>query len=66
MSLSLLSPLFLAGLLAVAVPVIIHLMRRKKARALDFSTLRFLREVHARLSMRQKIREMLDRFLGLG
>ncbi len=59
MSFSLLSPLFLAGLLAVAVPVIIHLMRRKKARAIDFSTLRFLREVHAKLSMRQKIREML-------
>ncbi|MFA4986562.1 MAG: BatA domain-containing protein, partial [Candidatus Brocadiia bacterium] len=59
LGLSFLSPLFLLGAAAVAVPVIIHLMQRKQAKPLSFSSLRFLKEIHARLSMRQRIREMI-------
>lgn len=57
--LSLLSPIFLIGALAVAAPIIFHLMQRKRARVVPFGTLRFLREIHARLSMRRRIREMI-------
>ncbi|MDT5063588.1 MAG: hypothetical protein QOH63_4047 [Acidobacteriota bacterium] len=39
-----LSPLTLTGLLLVALPLVIHLLVRRRARRLDFPTLRFLRE----------------------
>jgi hypothetical protein len=39
-----LSPLTLTGLLLVALPVVIHLLVRRRARRLDFPTLKFLRE----------------------
>ena len=41
---SFLSPLALIGLTLVALPVIIHLLTRRRAGRLDFPTLRFLRE----------------------
>ncbi len=56
---SFLSPLFLAGVAAAAIPIVIHLMQRRKAKVQPFGTLRFLREIQARLSMRQRIRELL-------
>jgi hypothetical protein len=39
-----LSPLTLIGLLLVALPLVIHLLVRRRARRLDFPTLKFLRE----------------------
>jgi hypothetical protein len=41
---SFLSPLALVGLTLVALPVIVHLLTRRRAGRLDFPTLRFLRE----------------------
>jgi hypothetical protein len=41
---SFLSPLALIGLALVSLPVIIHLLARRRAPKLDFPTLRFLRE----------------------
>ncbi|MDX6693747.1 MAG: hypothetical protein QOF02_1350 [Blastocatellia bacterium] len=41
---SFLSPLALIGLTLVALPVIVHLLARRRAARLDFPTLRFLRE----------------------
>jgi Aerotolerance regulator N-terminal/von Willebrand factor type A domain len=40
---SFLSPWFLAGALAVAVPIVLHLLRKDTAPAVDFSAVRFLR-----------------------
>lgn len=41
---SFLAPLTLIGLALLALPVLIHLLVRRRARRLDFPTLRFLRE----------------------
>ena len=56
---SFLFPLFLVGAAAVAVPIVLHLMRRERMPRLPFSDLRFLRRtttVHAR---RRRLRELL-------
>lgn len=58
-SLTFLSPLFLAGLVAVAIPVLIHLIYRRKAHVIPFSTLRFLRLSQTRVARRQRLRELL-------
>jgi hypothetical protein len=55
----LLAPGFLLGLAALAIPIAIHLIHRRKARVLDFPTLRFLREVERRLARRRRLDEML-------
>lgn len=41
---SFLNPLALIGLTLLALPVIVHLLTRRRARRLDFPTLRYLRE----------------------
>lgn len=51
-----LAPLFLAGLLALAVPVIIHLTNRPKREAYAFPSLMFLQQVPFRSVRRQRIR----------
>ncbi|MBI5366100.1 MAG: BatA domain-containing protein, partial [Planctomycetes bacterium] len=50
---------FLAALAAVAVPVLLHLVFRRKARTLPFPDLRFLRAVDQRVSRRHRIEEWL-------
>jgi hypothetical protein len=45
MSLSFLVPAFLAGLAAIAVPVLIHLTRRQSRQPLAFPSLMFVRRV---------------------
>ena len=54
-----LSPLFLLGLLAVSLPIIIHLFYRRKVRNIRFSSLLLLREIIKRYSARQKLHEIL-------
>lgn len=55
-----LNPMFLGlGLGALAVPVVIHLMLRKRSRVIPFSTLRFLIAVDHRLSRRNRLKEIL-------
>src|SRR5687768_5263063 len=56
MSLTFLAPLFLLGLLAVAVPVIVHLVNRERQNAIAFPSLMFLRRVPFRSVRRQRIR----------
>ena len=51
-----LAPLFLLGLLAVAVPVIVHLVNRERQNAVAFPSLMFLRRVPFRSVRRQRIR----------
>src|SRR5471032_683440 len=52
-------PFFLLGLSAIAVPVVIHLVYKIKARQVDFPTIRFLREVDRKVARRQKLQELL-------
>ena len=59
MSLTFLAPLFLLGILAVAVPVIVHLVNRERRNAVAFPSLMFLRRVPFRSVRRQRIRHWL-------
>ncbi len=44
---------------SLAVPVLIHLVHRRKARRIPFSTLRFVRMVDQRVARRQRLKELL-------
>lgn len=52
----LLAPLFLAGLLAIAIPIVVHLVHRERKEPLAFPSLMFLRRVPFRSAKRQRIR----------
>jgi hypothetical protein len=54
----LLTPLFLAGLAALAVPVIIHLIQRERKEPVAFPSLMFLRQVPYRSTRRRRIRNL--------
>src|SRR5947208_10809265 len=54
-----LAPAFLAGLAAVAVPVIIHLINRERKVVVEFPSLMFLQRIPYRSVRRQKIRHLL-------
>ena len=45
--------------LSLAIPIAIHLVHRRKARPMPFSTLRFLRMVDQRVARRQRLKELL-------
>ncbi len=65
---SFLEPLFLVGLLALAVPPLIHLMNRRKAVKVPFPALRLLHESNKRTAQSIKVRQwllMAARILGL-
>lgn len=59
MSLGFLSPLFLVGLLAAAVPIVLHLFRRQADTVVPFSAVHFLRRVPVEQARRRRVREML-------
>jgi hypothetical protein len=59
MPLSFLNPAMLAGLLAAAVPVLIHFLSRRRARRVAFSDLRFLRDEDAQQAQRRGIQRWL-------
>ncbi|MDB4877617.1 MAG: double-transrane region domain protein [Gemmatimonadetes bacterium] len=54
-----LAPAFLAGLAAIAVPVIIHLINRERKVVVEFPSLMFLERIPYRSVRRQKIRHLL-------
>jgi len=56
---SFLNPLVLLGLVAAAIPFIIHFLSRLRARRRDFSSLLLLREVQSRNVRRLKTRQWL-------
>jgi len=45
--------------LSLAVPIVVHLVHRRKARLVPFSTLRFLQMVDQRVARRQRLKELL-------
>jgi len=53
--LSLLTPLYIAGLLAVGLPIIFHMIRRKPKGRVAFSTLQFLNPSPPRITRRSRI-----------
>ena len=55
---SFLAPLFLAGLTALAVPVIIHLINRERREVVQFPSLMFLQRIPYRSVRRQKLRHI--------
>src|SRR5437868_13852921 len=56
---SLLNPFFLFGSLALAIPVLIHLVRREKSEIIRFSSLMFLLKVPKRSVRQQKLKNLL-------
>lgn len=55
---SFLTPLFLAGLAALAVPVLIHLINRERREVVEFPSLMFLQRIPYRSVRRQKLRHV--------
>ena len=56
---SLLTPWFLAGLVALAVPVVVHLINRERKTVVEFPSLMFLRKIPYKSVRRQKLRHLL-------
>jgi hypothetical protein len=56
---SFLAPAFLAGLLALAVPILVHLIHREKQETVPFPSLMFLHRIPFRSVRRQKLRHLL-------
>lgn len=54
-----LNPLVLFGLIAAAVPILIHLLQLKKLRQIEFSSIRFLKEIQHASARRVKLRDYL-------
>jgi len=59
LGLSFLSPLFLAGVAAAAIPIALHLLQRRAEPLIEFSALRFLRHAPVEHSRRRRLRELL-------
>jgi hypothetical protein len=54
-----LNPLVLFGLIAAAIPIIIHLLNLRKLKTIEFSTLQFLKELQKTKMRRVKIKQWL-------
>ena len=52
-----LNPLVLLGLAAAAIPIVVHLFNFRRPERVDFSTLRFVREIEATSMRRVRIRQ---------
>lgn len=59
MPLSLLAPIFLAGLAALAIPIFVHLTHRERDQPIRFPSLMFLEQIPFRTVKRQRIRNWL-------
>lgn len=57
--LTFLNSLFLAGLAAAALPILIHLFSKKKAKDVPFPSIEYLREVSQRKVRRMRLRQFL-------
>ena len=54
-----LAPFYLLGSLAASIPIIIHMIHKKRAQRVLFPTIRFLKASNERTSRRQKIQDLL-------
>jgi len=64
--LTFLTPLFLAGLAAAAVPVLVHLSRSRRTRRMRFSTTRFFTDQFLRSCRMSRVKERLLLALRVG
>lgn len=55
----LLAPLFLLGLVALAVPVLVHLTQRQQARVVAFPSLMFVKRIPFETTRRRRLRDLL-------
>ncbi|HEY3252232.1 MAG TPA: BatA domain-containing protein, partial [Ignavibacteria bacterium] len=53
------NPAILWGLLAVSIPILIHIFNLKKTRKIEFSTLMFLKEIQETKQKRIKLKQLL-------
>lgn len=53
---SFLAPLFFAGLAAIAIPIIVHLIQRERKRVIEFPSLMFVRKIPYQSVRRRRIR----------
>src|SRR5438876_3043891 len=60
---SFLAPLFLLGALAVALPVVFHLIRRTSKEKITFSSLMFLQPTPPRVTRRNRLENIFLLFL---
>ena len=58
-SLSFLAPLYLLGALAIAVPLALHLYRRRTDEVLEFSSIAWLQAVPVETQQRRRLRDWL-------
>src|ERR1044071_3642069 len=56
---SFLTPLFFIGVAALAAPILVHLVRRTRARKIQFPALVFLRQVPQRTIRRRTLQNVL-------
>lgn len=56
---SFVNPLFFLGMLAAAVPILLHLIKRERAIRIEFPTLMFLRRISKKSIRYQKLRHLL-------
>ncbi len=56
---SFVNPLYFLGALAAAVPVLLHLIKRERARRIEFPTLMFLRRISKKTIRYQRLRHLL-------
>jgi hypothetical protein len=54
-----LAPLFLAGGLAAAIPIVLHLLKREPEQRVKFTAVHLLRRAPVELSSRRRLRELL-------
>src|SRR6478735_7967003 len=52
---SFLAPVFLVGLAAIAIPVLVHLIQRERKRVVEFPSLMFLRRIPYQSVRRRRI-----------
>ena len=53
------APLFLIAALAAAIPIVLHMVNRHRAKELPFSTLRFLKRSAEKTRRRRQIHDVL-------
>lgn len=54
-----LNPLFLFGLLAISIPIIIHLFNFRRYKKLEFSSIKYLKQVLLETKKQKKVRNLL-------
>src|ERR1051325_2689828 len=59
MTLSFLSPLFLAGIAAAALPVLLHLLKREPEPRVKFAAVKLLRRAPVEYTEKRHLRELL-------